>query len=68
MVRELDDELTKFELLVLDHRVTEINNLLDLDLDDDICDNLIEELEEIEVKLLRSIRAIKIKESGLRIA
>lgn len=64
----IDDQLTKFELLALDHRVTEINKLLDLDLDDDICDNLIAELEDIEAKLLRSLKAIKIKQSGLRIA
>jgi hypothetical protein len=59
------EELTKFQLLVLDNRVNEINSLLDLDLDEDICDNLIEELEEIEVKLQNSLKAIKRKEIGL---
>lgn len=64
----IDDQLTKFELLALDHRVTEINKLLDLDLDDDIWDNLMSELDEIEEKLEKSIKAYKIKQSGLRIA
>jgi Zn finger protein HypA/HybF involved in hydrogenase expression len=33
-------------------------------LDNDICDNLLEEIEGIEAKLLRSLKAIK--KSGLR--
>lgn len=61
------ERLTKPEFLALDRRVDEINKLLDLDLDPDICDNLIEELEQIEAKLLRSIKAIKLKNSGLKV-
>lgn len=61
------EQITKLELLALDRRVDEINKLLDLDLDPDICDNLIEELEQIEAKLLRSIKAIKLKNSGLKV-
>ena len=64
-----NNELTKFQLLVMENRVEEINALLDsvVELDDDICDNLIVELDEMETKILRSLKAIKIKESGLRI-
>lgn len=32
----IDDQLTKFQLLVLENRVNEINELLDLDLDNDL--------------------------------
>ena len=64
-----NDELTKFQLLVMENRVEEINALLDsvVELDDDICNNLIAELDEMETKILRSLKEIRIKESGLRI-
>lgn len=64
-----NNELTKFQLLVMENRVEEINALLDsvVELDDDICDNLIVELDEMETKILKSLKAIRIKESGLRI-
>lgn len=64
-----NNELTKFQLLAMENRVEEINTLLDsvVELDDDICDNLIVELDEMETKILRSLKAIRIKESGLRI-
>ena len=64
-----NNELTKFQLLVMENRVEEINALLDsvVELDDDICDNLIVELDEMETKILRSLKTIRIKESGLRI-
>lgn len=64
-----NNELTKFQLLVMENRVEEINALLDsvVELDDDICDNLIAELDEMETKILKSLKAIRIKESGLRI-
>jgi hypothetical protein len=61
------DELTKFELLTLNNRFDEIIELLDLDLDNDIHDNLIDELEEIKAKLKKSLKKIRIRESGLRI-
>jgi hypothetical protein len=64
-----NNELTKFQLLAMENRVEEINALLDsvVELDDDICDNLIAELDEMETKILRSLKTIRIKESGLRI-
>lgn len=62
------DELTKFELLVLEQRIVEIDRLLDLDIDGDMCDNLIDELEEIELKLQKSMRLAKIRELGLKLA
>ena len=64
-----NNQLTKFQLLAMENRVEEINTLLDsvVELDDDIYNNLIAELEEIEVKVLKSLKTIRIKESGLRI-
>ena len=53
----ISDELRKFELIIIMERTDEINKLLELDLDDDICDNLIVELEEMEYKLRQSLKA-----------
>lgn len=62
---ELSDELTKFEILIIDHRIDEINLLLDDEnLDDDIHDNLIDELEHYKVKLKKSLKVLKIRQSG----
>ena len=56
----LKEEMTKFELLVLDNRIDEINELLDDEtLPDDIYDNLYAELDEIEMKLENALTAIK---------
>lgn len=67
MKRFSDIILEQKELLEIKHRLNEINELLDLELDDDIHDNLVDELEEIKAKLIKSIKTIKIKELGLMV-
>ena len=59
------NRLTSYELREINDRVGEISKLLELDLDDDICDNLVNELEEFEVILKRSLKATQIAERGL---
>lgn len=64
----MNNELTKFELIIMEHRVMEVNELLDQEeLPHDILDNLETELEHLEQKVIQSLKAIKIRESGLRI-
>ena len=75
-----NDELTKFQLLAMEQRIIEINNLIesDIELDEDVYNNLIDEIDRIEQKCTQSIKSIfkrerknninfRIKKIGLKI-
>ena len=59
--------LTKGQLLKIENRIDEIDSLLSSDLEEDVHNNLIDELDCLLVRLEKSLKIARIKESGLRL-
>ena len=59
--------LTKGQLLKIENRIDEIDSLLSSDLEEDVHNNPIDELDCLLVRLEKSLKLARIKESGLRL-